>query len=85
MVKQYVDATYADVRKRELLGELELRVIEVKCTAPVMWITPSHRICQGFPMVISHDTHSTKTSPVISDNKDTSMNSQNLHLSLYVS
>jgi hypothetical protein len=85
MVKQYVDATYVDVSKRELLGELGLRVIEVKCTAPVMWITPSHRICKGFPMVINHDTRSTKSSPVISDNKDTPVNSQNLHLSLYVS
>jgi len=84
MVKQSVDATFEDIRKRELLAELELRVIEVQCTAPVMWITPSQGICQGFPMVISHDLRSTTTSSVIPANEDTSPNHQNSHLSLYV-
>jgi hypothetical protein len=75
MVKQSVDATFEDIRKHELLAEVELRVIEVQYSAPVMWITPSRRICQGFPMVISHDLRPNTASP----------NHQNLHLSLYVS
>ena len=84
MVKQSVDATFADIRKGELLAELELRVIEVQCSAPVMWITPSLRISQGFPMILSHGPRHTSTS-VIPANKDTSQNHQNFHLSLYVS
>jgi len=84
MIKQSVDATFVDIRKRELLAELELRVIEVQCSAPVMWISPSRRICQGFPMVISHDSCLTSTSSVIPANEDTSPNHQNFHLSLYV-
>jgi len=85
MVKQSVDATFEDIRKCELLAELELRVIEVQCSAPVMWITPSQRICQGFPMVISHDPCRTSPSSVILSNGDTSPNHQDFHLSLYVS
>lgn len=77
MVKQSVDATYADIRKRELLDELQLRVIEVRCSAPVMWITPSGRISQGFPMMISNNP-----SPVIPAKGDTSSDHQQLHLSL---
>ena len=84
MVKQSVDATFADIRKRELLAELELRVIEVQCSVPVMWITPSHRIYHGFPMVIDRDSCSASTSSAISANKDTSSNHQNIKLSLYV-
>jgi len=82
MIKQSVDATFVDIRKRELLAELELRVIEVQCSAPVMWITPSQRICQGFPMVISRDTCPISTSSVIPANEDSSPNNQNFHLSL---
>ena len=85
MVKQSVDATFEDIRKRERLAELELRVIEIQCSAPVMWIVPSQRICQGFPMVISHNLHPTTTSSVAPANKDTSPDHQNFHLSLYVS
>ena len=85
MVKQSVDATFEDIRKRELLAELELRVIEVQCSALVMWITPSQRISQGFPMFINHDPNPTSPSSVIPANKDTSWNHQNLSLSLYVS
>ncbi|KAF9645096.1 hypothetical protein BDM02DRAFT_3131316 [Thelephora ganbajun] len=81
MVKQSVDATFEDIRKRELLAELELRVIEIQCSAPVMWIAPSQRICQGFPMVISHSCP-TPTSSVILANEGTSPNYQNIHLSL---
>ena len=83
MVKQSVDATFADIRKRELLAELELRVIEVQCSAPVMWIAPSQRICHGFPMKFISDLCPTSTS-VISANKVTSPNHQNFHLSLCV-
>jgi len=82
MVKQSVDATFVDIRKRELLAELELRVIEVQCSAPVMWITPRQRISQGFPMVISHDPRPTSTSSVIPATEDTAPNHQNFHLSL---
>ena len=85
MVKQSVDATYEDIRKRELLAELQLRVIEIQCSAPVMWITPSKRISQGFPMVISNDHSSAKASPAISANEDTFSNRQLFQLSLYVS
>lgn len=84
MVKQCVDATYADIRKRELLAELHLRVIEIQCSVPVMWITPSQRISQGFPMVFNRDSAPTTTSSVISANEDTSPNQQNFQLSLYV-
>lgn len=82
MVKQSVDATYEDIRKRELLAELQLRVIEIQCSAPVMWVAPSKRISQGFPMVISNDRSSVKTSPVISANEDTFPNRQHFQLSL---
>lgn len=84
MVKQCVDATYEDIRKRELLAEFHLRVIEVQCSAPVMWIAPSQRISQRFTMLISRDSSPTMAPPVISANEDTS-NHQNSHLSLYVS
>lgn len=84
MVKQCVDATYQDIRKRELLAELHLRVIEVQCSAPVMWIAPSKRISQGFQMVISRDPCPTTTSPVIMANEDTSPD-QTSRLSLCVS
>jgi len=83
MVKQSVDATFADIRKRELLAELELRVIEVQCSAPVMWIAPSQWTSRGFPMIISRDPHPTSASSVIPANEDTSPNHQNFHLSLY--
>lgn len=82
MVKQCVDASYEDIRKRELLAELHLRVIEIQCTAPVMWIIPSKRIFEGFPMVINHNNCTTPTSPAFSANEGTSPNNQNLHLSL---
>jgi len=82
MVKQSVDATFEDIRKRELLAELELRVIEIQCSVPVMWITPSQRICRGFPMVISHDPCHTSTSSVIPAHEDASSDHQNFHLSL---
>jgi len=85
MVKQSVDATFADIRKRELLAELELRVIEVQCSAPVMWITPSKWIWNGFPMIIPSDPCPTSTSSVIPANEDTSPDHQNFHLSLCVS
>ena len=84
MVKQSVNATFEDIRKRELLAELELRVIEIQCSAPVMWITPSQRICQGFPMVITHDLRPTATASVTPANRDISRKDQNFHLSLYV-
>jgi len=82
MVKQSVDATFEDIRKHELLAELELRVFEVRCSALVMWITPSQRICKGFPMVITQDLHPATTSSVAPVDKDTSPNHQNFHLSL---
>jgi len=82
MVKQSVDATFADIRKRELLAELELRVIEVQCSAPVMWIGPSQRICHGFPMIIRPDPSPISTSSDALANEETSLNHQNLHLSL---
>ena len=85
MVKQSVDATFADIRKRELLAELELRVIEVQCSAPVMWIAPSKWICNGFPMIIRRDPCPSSTSSVIPANEDTSTHHQNSHLSLCVS
>lgn len=85
MVKQCVDATYQDIRKREVLSELQLRIFEVQCSAPVMWITPSKRISHGFPMVISRDSCHTMTSPLISANGETSPNRPGSHLSLYVS
>jgi len=81
MVKQSVDATFADIRKHELLAELELRVIEVQCSAPVMWIAPSKWICNGFPMII-RDPCPSSTSSVIPANEDTSPDHQNFHLSL---
>ena len=84
MVKQCVDATYVDIRRAELLSEFHLRVIEVQCSGPVMWITPSLRISQGFPMVISPDSCRPTTSPVDPANKDTYANHQSSHLSLYV-
>lgn len=84
MVKQCVDATYEDIRKREFLAEFQLRVIEVQCSAPVMWISPSQRISKGFPMVISHNSCPTVTSPVISANNGNPTH-QTSHLSLYVS
>jgi len=82
MVKQCVDATYEDIRKRELLAELHLRVIEIQCSVPVMWITPSQRISQGFPMVFSRDSKPTAASHAISPNEDTSPYHQSLQLSL---
>lgn len=82
MVKQCVDATYEDIRNRELLAELQLRVIEVQCSGPVMWITPSQRISQGFPMVISRDPRPTTISPAILANEKAPLNDQNPHLSL---
>ena len=85
MVKQCVDATYADIRKREFLAELHLRIIEVQCSSPVMWVTPSQRISQAFPMVISRNSCHTMTSPAISANEDTYPNRQSSHLSLYAS
>jgi len=85
MIKQSVDATFQDIRKHELLAELELRVLEVQCSAPVMWITPSQRICHGFRMVISHGPNPTSTSSVVPANEGTCPNHQNFHLSLYVS
>ena len=84
MVKQSVDATFEDIRKHELLAELELRVLEVRCSALIMWITPSQRICKGFPMVITQDLHPATTSSVAPVDKDISPNHQNFHLSLYV-
>lgn len=33
-----------DVRRRELASEVELRIIEVQCSPPVMWIVPSRLI-----------------------------------------
>ena len=85
MVKQSVDATFADIRKRELLAELELRVIEVQCSAPVMWIAPPKWIWNGFPMIIHRDPCHTPTSSVVPANEDTSPDRQNFHLSLCVS
>jgi len=82
MVKQCVDATYQDIRKREVLSELQLRIIEVQCSAPVMWITPSKGISHGFPMVISRNSSPTMISPLTSGNEDTSPNHWGPHLSL---
>jgi hypothetical protein len=84
MMKQCVDATYQDIRKREVLSELQLRIIEVQCSAPVMWITPSKRISHGFPMMISRNSCPTMISPLTSGNEDTSPNHWGPHLSLYV-
>lgn len=82
MMKQSVDATYEDIRKRELLAELQLRILEVQCSAPVMWIAPSHTISQGFSMVISH--FPPYTTPAISANEDTSPTCKSSQLSLCV-
>ena len=84
MVKQSVDATFADIRKRELLAELELRVLEVQCSVPIMWITPSQRISKGFPMVITQDLRPATTSSAAPADEDTSLNYQNFRLSLCV-
>ena len=43
-LKQCVDATVEDIRRRELLSEIELRIIQVQCSPPVMWVMPSRRI-----------------------------------------
>ena len=64
MVKQSMDTTFGDICKCELLTELGLRVIEVQSSAPVMWIIPSQRIHQGFPVTISHDLHPATASSV---------------------
>ena len=67
MVKQSVDTTFGDIRRRELLAEHGLQVTEVQCSTPVMWITPSQRICQGSPVTItiSHDLRPITASSVI--------------------
>ena len=59
-----MDTTFGDICKCELLTELGLRVIEVQSSAPVMWIIPSQRIHQGFPVTISHDLHPATASSV---------------------
>lgn len=43
-LKQCVNATVEDIRRRELSSEIELRIIQVQCSPPVMWIVPSRLI-----------------------------------------
>jgi len=64
-LKQCVDATIQDIRRRELSAEIELRIIQVQCSPPVMWIAPSILISLPDTVVIdgnqSYETGFTTT------------------------
>jgi len=56
-LKQCVDAIVKDIRQRELLTEIELRIIHVRCSPPVMWIIPSPYV--AFPRTLILDAWKT--------------------------
>ena len=56
-LKQCVDAIVKDIRQRELSTEIELRIIHVRCSPPVMWIIPSPYV--AFPRTLILDAWKT--------------------------
>jgi len=67
-LKQCVDATIEDIRRRELSAEIELRIIQVQCSPPVMWIVPSILISLPETVVVDRNCADIN-SCFISDNK----------------